>query len=150
MLAAALDTATLPYRLQSGTAPPDLGPATGAFRHNPPRLATGMTMSDVREFAASRLLRPPCWLQKRSRVNASRWCSHASTQDRHKASNLSGATSMWDMAALLTPAGRANLAAAGAALPAPPLPADTHAAAASSDARTGVHAAAVAPMIYQT
>ena len=44
---------------------------------------------------------------------------------------------MWDMAALLTPAGRANLAAVSAALPAPPLPADPHATAAGSDARSG-------------
>ena len=44
---------------------------------------------------------------------------------------------MWDLAALLTPAGRANLAALGAALPAPTLPPDPHAAAAGSDARSG-------------
>ena len=33
VLAAALDTATLPYRLHSSTAPPDLGPATGAAQN---------------------------------------------------------------------------------------------------------------------
>ncbi len=44
---------------------------------------------------------------------------------------------MWNMAALLTPAGRANLAAVSVALPAPPLPADPHATAAGSDARSG-------------
>ena len=49
---------------------------------------------------------------------------------------------MWDMAALLTQAGRANLAAVGTALPAPPLPADPHADAAASDARPGAAARA--------
>ena len=51
---------------------------------------------------------------------------------------MAGALSMWDMAALLAPAGRANLAAAAVALPAPPLPPDPHAAASSADARSGI------------
>ena len=57
---------------------------------------------------------------------------------------------MWDMAALLTPAGRANLAAAGASLPAPPLPLNAHAAAASADARTGEHGTGTTRRLYKS
>jgi hypothetical protein len=131
VLAAALDTATLPYRLHSATAPPDLGPARGA----PPSLASfGVTLKD--RCVHKTCIGAPHGSKIRCRLPVSDapkvWAIEIPDVS-------SGAISMWDLAVLLTPAGRANLAAAGASLPAPPLPSDAHAAAASSDARTGAH-----------